>query len=561
MSKISSLRLRQKDINIAMLLRNFIVEGYKEVTIKFVAQGLDSAQVKKTLEQFRDLVDRNQVQGQERNIDWWAKNSTFADLTKFLQQKSLDTTKSQLKRGKALGRSVTIMETPQWLVVIPLDKDASCFHGRDSDWCTTKRNQNHYEDYFYNREIILIYCINKLTGQRWAIANYKHVDFEDDDINLQELKNNKWAELFDQKDNKLTVQEFQKQTGLDPLHLMSLSDQQILKGGAVKQRLSDRKVQVQAARKTLRQSTSQRNIELERTLIDIGSSETAYDYAHQLGVAGIDLGELPLKLQYLASMKISGVPIIQWIAKPDPKIVDISLKKQPSSLGILIDRNQITAKLLDSLTVHRWSSALIKKLIQKDLFSKTIQNTMSSTFHGIIILHNAGIEVPPADIERTILARDQHAGSNDVIVMDILQAINIFDFQASNEFFDKAGEGTHSSGSDIKSSVVFEARKQRSQQESSLRSIENNFVSTQDTLKIYQTKVNEYQAALAEITSLPVLSFDDKRKLNHITKDLKLYSGLLEEFKKSVQSVITRMTQAKTELSRINNVITKLSDN
>ena len=41
------------------------------------------------------------------------------------------------------------MENDDWLVVIPLDKDASCFHGKNSDWCTTKINQGNFEDYFY----------------------------------------------------------------------------------------------------------------------------------------------------------------------------------------------------------------------------------------------------------------------------------------------------------------------------------------------------------------------------------------------------------------------------
>ena len=329
-----------------MYLRELLVEGYKEVEAKFVASGADQALVKKTMQQFRDLVNRNQVQGNERNIDWWGKNSSYEEFTKFLQQKSLDTSKSQLKKSKDAGRSVNLMETDQWLVVIPLDKDASCFHGKQSDWCTTKRTQSHYESYFYDKEIILIYCLNKQTGGMWAIANYRHIEMpeedEDSEYDLEVLEQNGWAELFDQKDKSLTMAEFQQQTGLDPKQLLDLSDRQMEKGGAVKDRLTTRNDQLRKTKTTLHRGVKQRDLDLERELIELGDENTAYDYASKLGESGMDLGELPLKLQYLACMKNSRDPIIKWIAKPDPKIVDIALENQPFTIHTLIDRGEAT---------------------------------------------------------------------------------------------------------------------------------------------------------------------------------------------------------------------------
>ena len=233
-----------------------IVEGYREVEQKFIDGGGDVAAIKQAIVQFRDLVNRNQVKGDERNIDWWGKNHTFGEFEQFLQQKSVDTSKSQLKKSKNAGRSVNLLETDDWLVVVPLDKDASCFHGKNSDWCTTKRDQGHYEEYFYDKGIILIYCLNKKNGGMWAIANYRHIDIPEEDedgeavsheYDLEVLEQNNWAELFDQKDNSISAEEFKQQTGFDPYQLQTMSDAKMKPGEPIHTRLTDRDKQRKAA--------------------------------------------------------------------------------------------------------------------------------------------------------------------------------------------------------------------------------------------------------------------------------------------------------------------------
>jgi hypothetical protein len=49
-----------------------LAEGYKEVTQKF-SQEVELSQVQDIITKYKDLVNRNQVQGNERNIDWWGK--------------------------------------------------------------------------------------------------------------------------------------------------------------------------------------------------------------------------------------------------------------------------------------------------------------------------------------------------------------------------------------------------------------------------------------------------------------------------------------------------------
>jgi hypothetical protein len=71
------------DMNLSEI-KNLINEGYKEVTQKFYQQA-DKSEVDKLINTFRDLVNRNQLQGNEKNIDWWGKQGfeKFKDKVEF----------------------------------------------------------------------------------------------------------------------------------------------------------------------------------------------------------------------------------------------------------------------------------------------------------------------------------------------------------------------------------------------------------------------------------------------------------------------------------------------
>ena len=189
-----------------MRAHEFITEGYKEVTQKYITSGADPSKVKTAIDQYKELVKRNQVAGDERNIDWWGKNKSFADLEKFISSKDLNRTKTQLKRNKIQGEVVTLRDDDEWTIVIPLDKDTSCNYGSNTDWCTAKRERDYYEDYVA-KGVVLIYCINNQTKKKWAIATSFVV------------KNS--SEFFDQHDTSLTSQQFATQTGLNPTQLIS----------------------------------------------------------------------------------------------------------------------------------------------------------------------------------------------------------------------------------------------------------------------------------------------------------------------------------------------------
>lgn len=173
-----------------------IVEGYKEVADKF-SQEADPSLVQDTISKYKDLVNRNQVQGNERNIDWWSKQG-WQQFQKFVNAKSQQPSQNQQKKRKNTGKSHTLAETDQWLIVIPLDKDASCFHGKGTDWCTTKPEHDYFEKYFRDNSVTLIYFLQKQTGNKWAIAVY----------------NDGSEDYFDIRDNEIGNGDFADQTGI-----------------------------------------------------------------------------------------------------------------------------------------------------------------------------------------------------------------------------------------------------------------------------------------------------------------------------------------------------------
>ena len=186
-----------------------IKEGYKEVTVKFITASSDESEVKKYMMTYKDLVNRNQVQGDERNIDWWGKQG-WKEFKKFVDAISTRKSKSQKKKNRDAGKSITLEETDKWLIVVPLDKDASCFYGRGSSWCTASKSDNYFNQYFIGDGTILIYFILKDNANKWAIA----VGEDDGSFDGEEVYFDR--EYFDIDDNSIVGEEFAKQTGLDP---------------------------------------------------------------------------------------------------------------------------------------------------------------------------------------------------------------------------------------------------------------------------------------------------------------------------------------------------------
>jgi len=185
-------------------IQNLLDEGYKEAKTEF-SEVASPDEVDKTISIYKELVNRNQVKGNERNIDYWRKQKWDAFKT-FVDELKNKPSKTQIKRQRVIGKSINLQEDDDWLIVIPLNKEASCFHGRKSSWCTTKPNQSNFEQYFYDKGVVLIYCLQKKTGGMWAVVGHKDIET---------------IEMFTQDDTSISESTFKRQTGLDARNIVN----------------------------------------------------------------------------------------------------------------------------------------------------------------------------------------------------------------------------------------------------------------------------------------------------------------------------------------------------
>ena len=242
-----------------------LFEGYKEAQVEFGSVAGEQ-QAKTTIDQFRDLVNRNQVQGNERNIDYWRKQG-WDQFSAFVREKSQDKSKRQEKHSRAEGRSVTIHEDSNWLVVVPIDKDASCFHGKNTDWCTTKPYRNYFEQYFYKDGFTLIYFLKLDTGDKWAIAAHPKIEK---------------MGMFDRNDKEITAEQFRQQTGFNPEEFR----QKVLKSEQIQDLSSKQRQLYTDATNRINQrlpSITQKDTTLERDLWFIKDGDLIIDYCVKIG--------------------------------------------------------------------------------------------------------------------------------------------------------------------------------------------------------------------------------------------------------------------------------------
>ena len=292
-----------------MRLYEFVVdEGYKEAEAEFTAASRDSETTKFIIDQYKKLISRNQIKASnatdtnQKNIDYWRKQG-WDQFKQFVQLKSSQKSDTQIKRRKVVGQSITIQENENWLIVIPLDKEASCYHGAKSDWCTTKPFQPHYEEYVYVKNTTLIYCLNKQTGGMWAIA-YK-------------MDHNK-IEFFDQNDKLIKAPEFISQTNLDLRSILHAaidkSNQDVIQDQRTKWKTAHKNAAILLGLPDFAARLNKLIPALDKLLSFTKDARQCSEYIRLLAKHGVDTSAIPLVITMAALYAHWGT--IQYFKNP-----------------------------------------------------------------------------------------------------------------------------------------------------------------------------------------------------------------------------------------------------
>ena len=122
---------------------------------------------------------------------------TVEDLYKIVDAaKQLESRKEVATQAKSGANK--IYEDERWLVVRPDTRDASCYYGAGTKWCTAMKNAEHFDN--YNKKGRLYYLIDKSRdlGRYYKVALYKEF--------AAGGRNEYWnvGEWYDELDDRLT---------------------------------------------------------------------------------------------------------------------------------------------------------------------------------------------------------------------------------------------------------------------------------------------------------------------------------------------------------------------
>lgn len=344
-----------------MRVFEIIIEGYKEAEREFSQSGTPE-QVKDIIQKYRSLVNRNQVQGNERNIDWWRKQGWDA-FAKFVTDKSAQPSKKQVKLGKTQGDVIVLRDDNQWRIVIPLNKLASMREGRGSDWCISK-NKKDFNSYTY-RKIVPIFCIKKssdgshdFNSPMWAIT-----------------MGSTSITIYDKTDKVISTEKFKLDTGIKIDHITRMIDRDTV----------SEKILINAVKHDGREigdiSNPSRAIQLAavqqdgRALIDIMLQHKIVPDDKLKMIAVQQNGEVIQVIRNATEeMKLAAVQqngeAIQYIRDPSETIQLAAVQQNPRAIR-WIDRPtesvQMTAVQQDKVAFYliNWPSKAVKKAAEE----------------------------------------------------------------------------------------------------------------------------------------------------------------------------------------------------
>jgi hypothetical protein len=165
--------------------------------------------VDKTVDLFKELIKYKVINpkdvpdGNPSDISYWKKKG-WPSFYQFVQDKQHEykIVKTSKSRGNK-GNYRLIDELPNWLIVLPLDIEASCFAGKNTTLCVASFGNGQFEKYFYQKNTNLLYFINKSGNETWLVA----FDSDGDIVELADQSNEHIDNNFQQ--------EFRNKTGLD----------------------------------------------------------------------------------------------------------------------------------------------------------------------------------------------------------------------------------------------------------------------------------------------------------------------------------------------------------
>lgn len=235
-----------------------LLENFKTVRRKYVEAGADEKSVNGYLERFRNLSAQNKLKGTERDIDRVTKNLDFDEFRKWVEEKERAKTITQIKRKKLPGQRINLATIEKegfvYYFDVPLDKEASCNIGKNTDWCISKPDKMHWEDYVTSGNVFIMISIKIAEDKVNPVAALAFPNSISKDGKL--VKDNPTPNIFAPNDSSISFDDLIEQ------YLENrFSEQELL--NIIKRIYTDQKI-----RKTIEQFYEEHDKNYKYVLID-----------------------------------------------------------------------------------------------------------------------------------------------------------------------------------------------------------------------------------------------------------------------------------------------------
>jgi hypothetical protein len=138
---------------------------YTRAAATWEIDGNDEHEVELYLDKHRQFNTLNVLQGQQRDIGYLLKHSTWAEFKSLIDTAEKSYNKKQKKKDEIKSKESdadVVFENDKILIISPRSYEASCKYGYDSQWCVASVSTRSHWDSYTGNGGKFFYCLSKV---------------------------------------------------------------------------------------------------------------------------------------------------------------------------------------------------------------------------------------------------------------------------------------------------------------------------------------------------------------------------------------------------------------
>ena len=124
----------------------------------------------KVIRDFDKLLNKGVLPPDKRDINRYKSPEEVYDVVKHYEDVK---TKGEIEREIKQTEAEKVFENDKAIVVKPKSKEASCYYGKGTKWCTAATSSyNYFDKYYLDNMVNLYYVLVKGSDEKYAVAVY-----------------------------------------------------------------------------------------------------------------------------------------------------------------------------------------------------------------------------------------------------------------------------------------------------------------------------------------------------------------------------------------------------